>query len=73
MKVYDLQYAGGVRLGILLVPKPLEEDPRVQEWFKEFNLPPVEARELPSTLLTLGGKTFQEWEDEYYGTKEHDS
>ena len=73
MKVYDLKYAGGIRLGILLVPKALEEDARTQKWFKEFNLPPVNAEELDSNEITLGDKTLQEWEDEYYGTKEHNS
>jgi hypothetical protein len=73
MKVYDLRYAGGVMLGILLVPKALEEDAYTQNWFKEFDLPPVEARELDSTQVMIGPKSLQEWEDEYYGSKEHNS
>ena len=73
MKVYDLQYAGGIRLGILIVPKLLAEDETIQKWFKEFNIPPVNAIELNPAQLTIGSKSFQEWEDEYYGTKEHNS
>ena len=73
MKVYDLKYAGGIRLGILLVPKAIEEDARTQQWFQEFNLPPVSAEELDPNKVILGDKTLQEWEDQCYGSKEHNS
>lgn len=65
MKVYDLRYTG-IRLGILLVPKALEEDALTQQWFKEFDISPVEARELDAAQVCIGPKSLQEWEDEYY-------
>lgn len=72
MKVYSLQYTG-ICLGILIVPKALAEDENTQNWFKQFDVPPINAIELDSSQVTLGEKSLQEWEDEYYGSKEYNS
>lgn len=72
MKVYKLQYTG-ITLGVLIVPRALAEDENIQNWFKQFNISPVDAIELNSSEITLGKKSLQEWEDEYYGTKEYNS
>jgi hypothetical protein len=72
MKVYSLQYTGIV-LGILIVPKALAEDENTQDWFKQFDIPPINAIELDSSQVTLGNKSLQEWENEYYESKEHNS
>jgi hypothetical protein len=72
MKVYNLQYTG-ITLGILIVPKALAEDENTQNWFKQFDIPPINAIELNPSQLILGGKSLQEWEDEANGAKEHNS
>jgi hypothetical protein len=63
MKVYELKYTG-VSMGFLIVPQSYVEDERTQRWFKEFDLPPVEAVELDPSKVSLGTKSLLEIEQE---------
>lgn len=74
MKVYQINYAA-TPLGFLITPKYFEEQGSLfQEGMKELVwASPFSVKDLDATLITLGGKTLQEWEDEYYGSKEHNS
>lgn len=74
MKICQVNYAA-TPLGFLIIPKRFEEQGSLfHEGMKELIwASPFSVRDLDATMLTLGGKSFQEWEDEYYGTKEHNS
>ena len=73
MKLFQLNYAA-TPLGFLIVPKAFEEQDLFLEGMKELIwASPLSIRDLDATKMCLGGKSFQEWEDEYYGSKEHNS
>lgn len=74
MKVYQLNYAA-TPLGFLIVPKPFEEQGSLfQEGMKELIwASPLSVKDLDATLVILGGKSLQEWEDEVNGSKEYNS
>ena len=63
MKVYEIKYTG-VSMGFLIVPQSYVEDERTQRWFKEFELPPVDAVELNPDKVFLGSKSLSEIEKE---------
>lgn len=63
MKVYEIKYTG-ISMGFLIVPQSYVEDERTQQWFKEFDLPPVDAVELDPDKVFLGGKSLSELEKE---------
>ena len=63
MKVYEIKYTG-VSMGFLIVPQSYVEDERTQRWFKEFDLPPVDAVELNPGKVFLGSKSLSEIEKE---------
>jgi hypothetical protein len=63
MKVYEIKYIG-ISMGFLIVPQSYVEDERTQQWFKEFDLPPVDAVELNPDKVFLGNKSLSELEKE---------
>jgi hypothetical protein len=63
MKIYEIKYTG-ISMGFLIVPQSYIEDERTQQWFKEFNCPPVDAIELNPDKVYLGKKTLSEIEQE---------
>lgn len=63
MKVYEVRYTG-ISMGFLIVPQSYVEDERTQRWFKEFDLPPVDAVELNPDKVFLGSKSLSEIEKE---------
>lgn len=63
MKVYEIRYTG-ISMGFLIVPQSYIEDKRTQQWFKEFDRPPIEAIELNTDNVYLGNKSLSEIEQE---------
>jgi CRISPR/Cas system-associated protein Cas5 (RAMP superfamily) len=63
MKVYEVKYTG-ISMGFLIVPQSYVEDERTQQWFKEFDRPPVDAIELNPDKVYLGNKSLSEIEKE---------
>ena len=63
MKVYEVRYTG-ISMGFLIVPQSYTEDERTQQWFKEFDRPPVDAIELNPDKVYLGNKSLSEIEQE---------
>lgn len=63
MKVYEIKYTG-ISMGFLIVPHTYVEDERTQQWFKEFDRPPVDAIELNPDKVYLGKKSLSEIEQE---------
>jgi hypothetical protein len=63
MKVYEIKYTG-ISMGFLIMPQAYVEDEQTQRWFKEFDIPPVEAIELDPSKVKLGSKSLQEIEQE---------
>lgn len=63
MKVYEIKYTG-ISMGFLIVPHSYVEDERTQQWFKEFDRPPVDAIELNPDKVYLGKKSLSEIEQE---------
>lgn len=63
MKVYEIRYTG-ISMGFLIVPQAYAEDKVTQQWFKEFDHPPVDAIELNPDKVYLGKKSLSEIEQE---------
>lgn len=63
MKVYEIKYTG-ISLGFLIMPQAYVEDEQTQSWFKQFDIPPVDAVELDPSKVFLGSKSLQEIEQE---------
>jgi hypothetical protein len=63
MKVYEVKYTG-ISMGFLIVPQSYTEDEITQQWFKEFDRPPVDAIELNPDKVYLGNKSLSEIEQE---------
>jgi hypothetical protein len=63
MKVYEIKYTG-ISLGFLIMPQAYVEDEQTQSWFKQFDIPPVDAVELDPSKVMLGSKSLQEIEQE---------
>jgi hypothetical protein len=63
MKVYEVRYTG-ISMGFLIVPQAYVEDEVTQQWFKEFERPPVDAIELNPDKVYLGKKSLSEIEQE---------
>ena len=63
MKVYEIKYTG-ISMGFLIMPQAYVEDEQTQRWFKEFDIPPVDAIELDPSKVFLGQKSLQEIEQE---------
>ena len=63
MKVYEIRYTG-ISMGFLIVPHSYVEDERTQQWFKEFDRPPVDAIELNPDKVYLGKKSLSEIKQE---------
>ena len=63
MKVYEIKYTG-ISMGFLIMPQAYVENEQTQRWFKEFDIPPVEAVELDPSRVLLGQKSLQEIEQE---------
>jgi hypothetical protein len=63
MKVYEIKYTG-ISMGFLIVPHSYVEDERTQQWFKEFDRPPIDAIELNPDNVYLGNKSLSKIEQE---------
>ena len=63
MKVYEVKYTG-ISIGFLIVPQSYVKDERTQQWFKEFDRPPVDAIELNPDKVYLGNKSLSNIEQE---------
>lgn len=63
MKVYEIKYTG-ISIGFLIMPQAYVEDKLTQTWFKEFDIPPIDAIELDPNKVYLGNKTLSEIEKE---------
>lgn len=63
MKVYEIKYTG-ISMGFLIVPQSYSEDKRTQQWFKEFDRPPIDAIELNSDKVYFGNKSLFKIEQE---------
>lgn len=57
MKIYEIKYTG-ISMGFLIVPQSYVEDKRTQQWFKEFDCPPIDAIELNPDNVYLGNKSL---------------
>ena len=51
-------------MGFLIVPHSYVEDERTQQWFKEFDHPPIDAIELNPDNVYLGNKSLSKIEQE---------